>query len=275
MTGSSAPQNAGELAALAQEFQRHYVYRKVVARPAATRALFVAAHADDVEIGCGGTVLKLLDAQVPVRQVVLTDGRLAAQKPEEEAEMVRVRAEEARSIAAHLMLPAPELFGVSERELAAPAQLEPMVARLAALLADFDPDALFVPWFFDQHPDHRFANRVLARALARRGGDLTRITVHAYEVWSLVPPGLVVDISDVFAEKRRLVALYRSQLKLMRYLDLVDELAKPRAAIAGPNVAAVEFFCPLRGDVYVARAEALDFESAASGAATTVNLTPP
>jgi N-acetylglucosamine malate deacetylase 1 len=260
--------NAGEFARLAQEFQRHYVNRKVVERPAVARALFVAAHADDVEIGCGGTVLKMVDAQVPVKQVVLTDGRLAAPKPEEEEEMARVRAEEARSVAAHLMLAPPELFGVSERDFLAPAQLEPMVARLSTLLADWKPDALFVPWFFDQHPDHRYVNRVVARALSRSALDLSGITVHGYEVWSFVPPGLVVDVTAVFAEKRRLVSLYRSQLKLMRYLELVDELARPRALLAGEKAQAAEFFCPSRGDDYVARAESLDFESAASRSTT-------
>jgi LmbE family N-acetylglucosaminyl deacetylase len=266
--------NAGDFARLAQEFQRLYVNRKVVERPAATRALFVAAHADDVEIGCGGTVLKMVDAQVALKQVVLTDGRLAAQKPEEEEEMAKVRAEEARSVAAHLMLAPPELFGVSERDFLAPAQLEPMVARLAALLADWKPDALFVPWFFDQHPDHRYANRVVARALARSALDLAGVVVHAYEVWSLVPPGLVVDVTAVLAEKRRLVSLYRSQLKLLPYLQLVDELARPRALLAGEKAQAAEFFCPMRGSDYVARAEKLDFVSEASRA-TTVDLSPP
>ncbi len=219
-------------------------------------------------------MLKLVDAQCKVRQAVLTDGRLAAPAPDQEDEMVRVRAEEARSVAAHLMLPPPELFGVSEREFQAPGRLDAMVARLAALLDDFRPDALFVPWFFDQHADHRYANRVLARALATGARDLTAVTVHAYEVWSLVPPGLVVDVSAVFAEKRRLVALHRSQLKLMRYLELVDELGKPRALLAGANATAAEFFCPLRADTYVARAASLDFESPASRA-TGVMLTPP
>jgi LmbE family N-acetylglucosaminyl deacetylase len=270
---SDARGNAGEFARLSQEFQRHYVNRKVVERPAATRALFVAAHADDVEIGCGGTVLKLVDAQIALKQVVLTDGRLAAPKPAEEDEMARVRAEEARSVAAHLMLDPPDLFGVSERDFQDPAQLEPMVARLAGLLARFKPDGLFVPWFFDQHPDHRYVNRVVARALARSQLELSGMTVHAYEVWSFVPPGIVVDVTAVFAEKRRLVSLYRSQLKLMRYLELVDELNRPRALLAGEKAQAAEFFCPLRGDDYVARANSLDFESEASRA-TTVLLAP-
>jgi len=255
------------------------VNRRLVERPAGTRALFVAAHADDVEIGCGGTVLKLIDAQCRVQQAVLTDGRLAATAPDQEEEMARVRAEEARSVAAHLMLPPPELFGVNEREFQAPELLEAMVARCAALLDAFQPDALFVPWFFDQHADHRYVNRVVARALARSARDrtahdCTALTVHAYEVWSFVPPGLVVDVSAVFAEKRRLVSLHRSQLKLMRYLELVDELGKPRALLAGAGATAAEFFCPMRGDAYVARAESIDFESPESRA-TSVLLTPP
>lgn len=265
--------DASVVAAFEQEFMRAFVWRKVVERPAATRALFIAAHADDVEIGCGGTVLKLLDAQVAVRQVVLTDGRLAASNPAERDAMARTRAEEAKSVAAHLMLPPPDLFAVPEGELAQPEREVGLVERLAKVLADFRPDAVFVPYFFDQHPDHRYANHLLAGALPRCGLDLAAVCVHAYEAWAFVPPGLVVDITGVLAEKKRLVALYRSQLALTPYLDLVDQLARPRAALAGEGAEAAEFFCPFRAADYVARAATLDLASP-HGLALNVNLSP-
>jgi len=273
---SDAPRpriDAGVLAAFEQEFMRAFVWRKVVERPAATRALFVAAHADDVEIGCGGTVLKLIDAQVAVRQVVLTDGRLAAARPEEREAMARTRAEEAKSVAAHLMLPPPELFAVPEGELAQPGREAEIVARLARLLGEFRPDAVFVPYFFDQHPDHRYANHLLARALPASGLDLATVTVYAFEAWAFVPPALVVDITEVLAEKLRLVSLYRSQLALTPYLDLVDQLGRPRAALAGPRAGAAEFFQPFGAADYVARAQTLDLSSPQS-LALNVNVAP-
>jgi len=266
--------DASVLAAFEQEFMRAFVWRKVVERPAGTRALFVAAHADDVEIGCGGTVLKLLDAQVAQRQVVLTDGRLAAANPAERDAMAQKRAEEAKSVAAHLMLPPPDLFAVPEGDFARPELEAGIVERLARLLAEYKPDAIFVPYFFDQHPDHRYANHLLARALPKSGLDLAATTVYAYEAWAFVPPALVVDISNVLAEKLRLVSLYRSQLALTPYLDLVDQLGRPRAALAGPKAAAAEFFFPWRADAYVARALTLDLASPQS-LSVNVNVTPP
>lgn len=282
MSGMSDPAaapsiDAGVIAAFEQEYMRAFVWRKVVERPAATRALFLAAHADDVEIGCGGIVLKLIDAQtappVAIQQVVLTDGRLAAAKPEDRDAMAKTRADEANSIAAHLMLPPPILFGVPEGELALPAREAELVARLAKTIAGFKPDALFVPYFFDQHPDHRYANHLLARALPACGLDLAAVTVYAYECWAFVPPALVVDVTSVLPEKKRLVSLYRSQLALTPYLDLVDQLAKPRAALAGPRAGAVEFLFPFRAADYVARALQIDLASPKS-LALNVNVTP-
>jgi LmbE family N-acetylglucosaminyl deacetylase len=267
-------QDAGVLAAFEQELVRAHVWRRVVERPAGARALFIAAHADDVEIGCGGTVLKLLEAEVAVRQVVLTDGRLAAPDPAGQEAMAKTRLEEARSVAAHLMLPPPDWFGVPEGQLAQPQREAELIERLAALLADSRPEMVFVPYFFDQHPDHRYANHLLAAALPRCGLALPALTVHAYEAWSYVPPWLVVDVSAQLAEKKHLVSLYRSQLKLLPYLELIDRMTAPRTSLAGPGVTAVEAFCPFRGDEYVERAAGLDLASAQS-LALNVNVAPP
>jgi LmbE family N-acetylglucosaminyl deacetylase len=265
--------DAGTIAALAGEFQRAYVWRKVVERPAATRALLVAAHADDVEIGCAGSLLQMIDAGVAAQQVVLTDGRLAALEPSERDAMARTRHDEAKSVAAHLMLPPPEWFGVPEGELAQPQRERELVERLAGVVAAFRPDALFVPWYFDQHPDHRYANHLLARALTASRLELAKTTVYAYEAWSLVPPAIVVDVSRVYAEKKRLISLYRSQLAQKPYLTLVEQLSEPRARLAGPRATAAEFFLPMAGDVYVKRAAALDLASPAS-LATNVFMEP-
>jgi LmbE family N-acetylglucosaminyl deacetylase len=187
--------------------------------------------------------------------------------------MARTRAEEAKSVAAHLMLPPPDLFAVPEGELADPARAPEIVARLAKLLAEFKPDGVFVPFFFDQHPDHRYANHLLARALPESGLELAKVTVYAFETWAFVPPALVIDVTDVLAEKKRLVSLYRSQLALTPYLDLVDQLARPRAALAGPRSQAAEFFLPMAAAEYIARESALDLTSPQS-LALNVNVTP-
>ena len=253
--------DASTLALFEQELMRAYVWRQTIERPAAARALFIAAHADDVEIGCGGTVLKLLDAGVAALQVVLTDGRLAASDPALRDAMAARRHEEAKSVAAHLMMPAPEWFAVPEGELQQPQREAALIERLAKVLADFKPDTIFLPYFFDQHPDHRYANHLLAGALPRSGLELPRVTVCAFETWSLVPPLWVVDISSVWAEKRRLIQLYRSQLELTPYLDLIDQLNTPRVGLAKGKATAVECFLPFRGDLYVEKAATLDLAS--------------
>jgi LmbE family N-acetylglucosaminyl deacetylase len=118
----------------------------LLARPTgrALRVLCLGAHADDLEIGCGGTMLELVGAGAVDCTWVVWSGT-----PE--------RAAEARSAAARVLEGATgarvEVEGF--RDGFFPAQWAGLKDRFEALKGGLDPDLIFTHHRADRHQDHR------------------------------------------------------------------------------------------------------------------------
>lgn len=256
------------LVAGARSVLRHFVNRRVVEFPDFDRSLFLAPHPDDIEIGCGGTVQKLIAAGRQVRLCYLTDGS-AVGEPARDAHFAEVRRQEAEAVARRLGLAAPTILGCPERQFRDPSRRADLTAQVTAQLDDFDPDGVFLPWVADQHEDHRYTNLLLADALRQTGRTPT---VCGYEVWSFVPPGLVVDISEQLTEKIELIRLYASQFEFLDYAYLVDALGRSHAALA-PGATACEAFCAMHTAGFLETVDGLALDDPAG--CDEVLLTPP
>ena len=230
---------AGMLAG-ARAMLRHFVHRRVVEYPDFQRSLFLAPHPDDIEIGCGGTLQKLIAAGRDVRLCFITDGS-AVGSPDRDPHFAAVRRAEAEAVAQRLGLGPPTILGCPERQFRQPERRAELAAQVAAQLDEFEPDGVFLPWLTDQHVDHRYTNLLLADALRQTGRTPT---VCGYEVWSFVPPGLVVDISEQLGEKVELIRLYASQFEFLDYAHLVDALGRSHAPLV-PGATACEAFCAM------------------------------
>ena len=53
--------------------------------------------------------------------------------------------------------------------------------------------------------------------------------VLAYEIWQMLEPNAVLDITDQLDEKLALVNKYRSQMATVDYLGLIEGIARTRA----------------------------------------------
>lgn len=174
--------------------------------------LAVGAHPDDVEVGVGGTVAKLVKQGQRVAILDLTEGELATRGSVEE------RRAEAQAAAA--------LLGVAHR---ANAQLpdggiansEAMRGKLIFALRTLRPRALLCPMHTDRHPDHdaahylvRDANYLAGLARIDTGqGPHRAAHVFYYRVYGEpTPPSAVIDVSDTFEAKLSALRAYRSQL---------------------------------------------------------------
>ena len=231
-----------------QDAMRHLFHRQVLDLPDTRRPLFLAPHPDDIVIGCGGTLSKLIEAGIPARLVYLTDGRGATTDPAQQAQMAITRAQEAQAVSKHLKLPEPILLGWNETTLHDSSLFEERAAKLRQQITETQPDVIFLPYLFDQHSDHRLSNHLLAEAL-RSCDQKPRIL--GFEVWSLCPPGLVIDISAQLERKCALMGLYRSQLELFPYVQMVDAVGRSHAALVSGNCVAAEVFCPFSTAAYV------------------------
>ena len=171
----------------------------VMQGPPGQRALIIAPHPDDEVIGPGGTLIRYCSAGGKARVLFLTAGN-----PVEAAQ----RMEEARRAA--------DAGGWEIRFLGTGEQFIPVdektATRLASEIVEFSPDHLFLPALFDDNDDHRRASQLLLHAAPLTGTKVAP-EIWAYQVYSMVPVNVVVDITDVSERKAKLVRLHASQFR--------------------------------------------------------------
>ncbi len=181
----------------------------------------VGAHPDDVEIGCGGTLAKLVEQGYRVGIVDLTDGEPTPASPGPEVRLVEAQAA-AERLGVHkrvtLELPNRRLFDDFEARLALAKELRRYRPRLVLGLGDRTPMA---------SPDHYQAMLITEAAvfyakLTKWDEHFEDLPVHVVSAYmhfflalrSLSPVqlgGIVVDISTTLETKIQAVACYRSQ----------------------------------------------------------------
>jgi bacillithiol biosynthesis deacetylase BshB1 len=174
--------------------------------------LAIAAHRDDVELTCGGTLIKAAKAGRRTAIVDLTQGEMGTRGS------ASLRAEEASRAA--------EVLGVSAREtLALPdAGIEnsPTTREaLARLIRHFRPRIVIAPASEGRHPDHRVTAGLVRDAcfvagLAKVAPAVPKHRPHkilhalAYRQ-DFARPSFVVDITDEFERKLEAIKCYASQ----------------------------------------------------------------
>jgi len=182
-------------------------------------ALVLAPHPDDEVIGCGGTLLDIAELGGSVTLVQVTDGSdSAAFTSEPESVRTRVRLEEAQAVAQRLGARELVCFREDNRALRATPGLR---ARFRETLERVGAGVVFAPSFTDIHPDHQTVLRLLVDAMRELAGPLPEVAL--YEVWSLVSPTHVHDVSPRIREIEELLLLYETALKIDDYVHLVAE----------------------------------------------------
>jgi LmbE family N-acetylglucosaminyl deacetylase len=129
------------------------------------RILVVAAHPDDLETTCGGTMALLVDSGVEVALLLGTDGDIGTHDPAYTREsLAATRRKETLAGAAELGLKEVFFLGHHDGELMADLQLR---AEIAGVYRRFQPDTIFTfdpYWHGQAHPDHSAAGRAAVDA---------------------------------------------------------------------------------------------------------------
>jgi bacillithiol biosynthesis deacetylase BshB1 len=178
--------------------------------------LAIAAHRDDVELTCGGTLAKAARAGHRVGIIDLTQGEMGTRGD------ANTRAAEAERAA--------QIVGVALRLNAGmrDAHLENNEASrktVVEMIRRMKPRVVILPFSVGRHPDHRIASELgrdacylagLAKYEPGKGGDAHRpyklLYALAYRE-DPVKPSFVVDISDVFETKMQAIHCYASQFE--------------------------------------------------------------
>jgi glucosamine-6-phosphate deaminase len=202
--------------------------------PSGRRVLVISPHPDDAPISLGGTMAMLSQGNRVVTAVMSTGHRsfiYGTQRGERisirEGEVVK----ESRILGAEprfLRLPFYDSnYEIGERDLEV----------LGSLLAELDPDWVFMPHTKDSHPAH-VASRKIAQESLRRflGGTKKIVDVWNYEgPWSLFNRGefnTIVTVPRIsFERKLQAIRAHQSQVARTPYDVAAESLGRLRSAL--------------------------------------------
>lgn len=173
--------------------------------------LAIAAHPDDAELTCGGTLARTVAAGYQVGILDLTRGEMGTRGSP------GIRSREAAAAA--------KVLGVQHREnLDLPdAHLEPSQEyrrKLTARIRALRPHTVILPYWEARHPDHYHASRLAYEACFLAGLKQLRLEHPAFRPFKIlyttmyaeaVRPSFVVDISQHFDRRMKAIRCYRSQ----------------------------------------------------------------
>ena len=176
--------------------------------------LAIAAHRDDVELTCGGTLAKAARAGHRVGIIDLTQGEMGTRGDAKTRAAEAERAAKTLGVAIRLN---------AEMRDAHITNDEASRKKLVALIRRMRPRVVILPFPVGRHPDHRIGSELgrdacylagLAKYEPGTGGAAHRpyklLYALAYRE-DPVKPTFVVDISEVFETKMQAIRCYASQ----------------------------------------------------------------
>jgi bacillithiol biosynthesis deacetylase BshB1 len=173
--------------------------------------LVFAAHPDDVELACSGTVLKHISLGYKVGIVDLTRGELGTRGTAE------IRAVETVAASKILGIHVRENLGFRDGYFEIDGEHLNAVIRI---IRTYQPEIILANAASDRHPDHKRAGDLVSRANFLSG--LLKIETGGLEHWrakavyryiqdNFIQPDLVVDISGFEHQKMEAIKAFKSQ----------------------------------------------------------------
>ena len=177
--------------------------------------LAFGAHPDDVELGCGGTIAKMISEGKTVAIVDLTRGELGTRGTEE------TRKKEAAKAAEILKISARENLEMKDGFL---QNSEDYQMRIVKMIRKYKPEIVFANAIDDRHPDHAKGAKLVSDACFLSGlvkieseyeGEKQEVWrpkhIFHFIQWKEIDPDFVIDISDFMDKKIESCLAYSSQ----------------------------------------------------------------
>jgi LmbE family N-acetylglucosaminyl deacetylase len=177
--------------------------------------LAIGAHPDDIELGCGGMLIKCAKRGHRVFMYALTRGG-ASGDPEQRTHELQ---ESARFIGA-------ENLWIDNFEDAKLAVTDELINHIEHIINEAEPDVIFTHSHGDVHHDHR----AIALATVEAGRFISNILSYEIPLTKNFAPQVFFDVSDVIDKKVELIDIFWSQhSKLYLKANAIRGLAEYRA----------------------------------------------
>ncbi len=172
--------------------------------------LAIAAHPDDVELTCGGTLLKMAQRGYKTGILDLTAGEMGTRGTPE------IRAREAAKAAKLLSVKWRGTLGVPDSDVQPSRQHK---LRLAAVIRELRPKTVILPYWEARHPDHYHASTLGYEGCFLAGLKQLPIEGEAFRPFKILysvsfaeaRPTFVVDITAQYDRRRKAILAFASQ----------------------------------------------------------------
>jgi bacillithiol biosynthesis deacetylase BshB1 len=178
-------------------------------------ALAFAAHPDDVEITCGGTMLLLHRQGFATGVCDLTEGEMGTRGSRE------LRRKEAAAAAKVMGYTVRENLKIPDTNVA-PTRAN--LLKVISVIRAYRPDIVFLNPPLDRHPDHQHTSQLVSEAcfyaglrklVTKRHGKVQEPHRPKHKLYyiqnTFLTPDIIVDVSDVFEESRKGIHAFGSQ----------------------------------------------------------------
>ena len=174
--------------------------------------LAIAAHPDDVELTCGGTLLRMAQRGYSTGILDLTSGEMGTRGTPE------TRAKEAAAAGKILRVKWRGTLGVPDSDVQPSRQHK---VRLATVIRQLRPKTVILPYWEARHPDHYHASALgyegcfLAglKQLPIEGEPFRPFKILYSTAYATVRPTFVVDITAQYEQRRKAILAFASQFR--------------------------------------------------------------
>ncbi|PYT52578.1 MAG: bacillithiol biosynthesis deacetylase BshB1 [Acidobacteria bacterium] len=171
-----------------------------------------ALNPDDVELTCGGTLLKMAQRGYKTGILDLTAGEMGTRGTPE------TRAREAERAAKLLSVKWRGILGVPDSDVQPSRQHK---LRLATMIRELRPKTVILPYWEARHPDHYHASTLGYEACFLAGLKQLPIEGEAYRPFKILysisyadaRPTFVVDITAQYEQRRKAILAFASQFR--------------------------------------------------------------
>jgi bacillithiol biosynthesis deacetylase BshB1 len=173
-------------------------------------ALAFGAHADDVELGCSGTILKLGALGHKTGVIALTRGEMATRGS------VEIREEEFAQSAKIMGLSTHKILDIPDGRIEDTWQNK---LKIIEEMRTYRPRIIFAPYWISRHPDHDKTSTLVREAAYLSGLKKLETDQEAYRPFRIIyyqtrfefQPSFIVDISGFHEKKMKSILCYKSQ----------------------------------------------------------------
>lgn len=174
--------------------------------------LAIAAHPDDVELTCGGTLVKMAQKGYKTGILDLTEGEMGTRGTRE------TRAKEAAAASEILKVSWRGNLHVPDSDVQPSRQYK---LHLAKVIRERRPHTVILPYWEARHPDHYHASTLGYEGCFLAGLKQLPIEGEPYRPFKILyatsfegmPPTFIVDITKEYDTRRQAILAYGSQFR--------------------------------------------------------------